>query len=95
MVLIPVHCPHCQRDQIIKGGKTKAGKQRHKCQNSGCPCYSFQFDLSYKDRLPEIKEQIINMALNGTGIRDTVRMLKIGPTTVINELKKTNLHSVA
>ena len=28
------------------------------------------------------------MALNGSGIRDTGRVLKISPTTVINELKK-------
>jgi transposase-like protein len=28
------------------------------------------------------------MALNGSGIRDTARVLKISPTTVINELKK-------
>jgi hypothetical protein len=28
MVLIPVLCPHCHSDQVIKGGKTKAGRQR-------------------------------------------------------------------
>ena len=28
------------------------------------------------------------MALNGSGIRDTARVLKISTTTVINELKK-------
>jgi transposase-like protein len=27
-----VLCPHCQSDEVIKGGKTKAGKQRDKCQ---------------------------------------------------------------
>ena len=93
MVLIPVRCPHCQSAQVIRGGKTKAGKQRYKCQNSHCPCYSFQLDFSYQGRSPEIKEQIINMALNGSGIRDTARVLQISPTTVINELKKKNLHS--
>ena len=59
MVLIPVLCPHCQSDQVIKGGQTKAGKQRYKCQNSHCPCYSFQLDLTYKGRSPEIKEQLL------------------------------------
>lgn len=28
------------------------------------------------------------MALNGSGIRDTARVLKISPSTVIQELKK-------
>jgi transposase-like protein len=88
MVLIPVLCPHCQSDQVIRGGKTKAGKQRYKCQNSNCTHYSFQLDLIYKGRSPEVKEQIIDMALNGSGIRDTARVLKISTTTVINELKR-------
>jgi insertion element IS1 protein InsB len=88
MVLIPVLCPHCQSDQVIKGGKTEAGKQRYKCQNVGCPHYSFQLDLTYKGRSPEIKAQIVDMALNGSGIRDTARVLKISTATVINELKK-------
>ena len=84
----PVLCPHCQSDQIIKGGKTKAGKPRYKCQNADCSHYSFQLDLIYKGRLSEIKAHIIDMTLNGSGIRDTARALKISPTTVINELKK-------
>jgi transposase-like protein len=93
MVLIPVLCPHCQSDQVIKGGKTKAGHQRYKCQNTACPHYSFQRDLVYKGRTPAIKEQIVDMSLNGSGIRDTARVLKISPTTVINTLKKKSLYS--
>ena len=49
---------------------------------------SFVLDPAYKGRLPQIKEQVLDMALNGSGIRDTARVLKISPTTVINELKK-------
>ena len=88
MVLIPVLCPHCHSDHVIKGGTTKAGIQRYKCHNADCPHDSFQLDLIYKGRSPEIKKQIVNMALNSSGIRDTARVLKISPTTVINELKK-------
>ena len=29
MVLIAVLCPHCHSDQVIKGGRTKAGQQRY------------------------------------------------------------------
>ena len=94
MVLIPVRCPHCQSDQVIKGGKTTAGKQRYKCQNADCSHYSFQLDLTYNGRSPAIKEHIVDMALNGSGIRDTARVLKISPTTVISELKKKRQRSV-
>jgi transposase-like protein len=38
--------------------------------------------------LPKVKEQIIEMSINGSGVRDIARVLKISPTTVIEELKK-------
>lgn len=46
--------------------------------------------------LAQVKQQISDMAVNGSGIRDTARVLKISPTTVIEELKKKeqNLESV-
>jgi transposase-like protein len=47
----------------------------------------------YNGYLPEVKKKIIDMAVNGSGIRDTARVLEISPTTVINELKKKNLAS--
>ena len=84
MVRIPVRCPHCHSAQVIKGGRTKVGQQRFKCQNTACPCYSFQLDLLYKGRAPAIEEQIVDMRRKGSGIRDTARVLKISPTTVIN-----------
>jgi transposase-like protein len=93
MGLIPVLCPHCHSDHVIKGGKTTAGQQRYKCQNPDRPHYSFQLDLLYKGRAPAIKEQIVDMRLNGSGIRATARVLKISPTTVIQEWKKKRLRS--
>jgi transposase-like protein len=69
----------------MKGGKTKAGLQRSKCRHVPCPHYSFQLDLLSKGRCPAMKEHIVDMALNGSGIRDTARVLQISPTTVLNE----------
>ena len=88
MALIPVRCPYCHSDQVIKGGKTETGKQRYRCQQIDCTHRSFVLDPAYNGRLPQIKEQVIDMVLNGSGIRDTARVLKIRPTTVINVLKK-------
>ena len=34
------------------------------------------------------KQQIIKMAINGSGIRDTVRVLGVGINIVIGQLKK-------
>jgi len=48
------------------------------------------FLLQYQDRgrIPEIRRQVVNLALNGSGIRDTARVLRISPTTVIAILQK-------
>ena len=32
--------------------------------------------------------RILDLALNGSGIRDTARVLRISPQTVLSELKK-------
>ena len=88
-----VVCPYCQRDQIGKRGKTDTGKQRYRCQNEECSHQSFLLDPAYKGRLPEIKQQVIEMSLNGSGIRDTARVLQISMATVINALKKRGLPS--
>jgi len=88
MVRIPVVCPYCQSDQVVKRGKTDTGKQRYRCQNLQCAHHSFLLDPAYKGRLPEIKQQVIEMSLNGSGVRDIARVLQISTATVILELKK-------
>lgn len=88
MVLIAVTCPYCQSDHITKRGKTATGKQRSRCHNPKCPHQSFLRNPAYKGRVPAIKAQIIDIALNGSGSRDTARVLGISTDTVISELKK-------
>ncbi len=83
MVLIPVRCPHCGSDQVVKRGKTENAKQRYLCQQQECPTQTFILDYDYHGYVPEVKKQIIDMALNGSRIRDTARVLEISPTTVI------------
>ena len=41
-----------------------------------------------KHSIYAIKQQIVDMAMNASGIRDTARVLHVSPTTVIKELKK-------
>jgi transposase-like protein len=45
-------------------------------------------DYSYPGHSAAIKRQIVDMAMNASGIRDTARVLHVSPTTVIKELKK-------
>ena len=45
-------------------------------------------EYSYAGHSAEVKQQIVDMAMNASGIRDTARVLHVSPTTVIKELKK-------
>ena len=88
MTFIAVRCPHCQSDQIVKRGKTARGTQRDLCQNTRCAKGSFLLDSCNRGCLPEVKQTIIDMSLNASGVRDTARVLHICPNTVLRELKK-------
>ena len=89
-----LHCPYCHETDIVRHGKSPEGKQRYRCRT----CLegrgrTFLLAYSYAGQSSEVKQQIIDMAMNASGVRDTARVLPISPTTVIKELKKKNLTS--
>jgi transposase-like protein len=86
MTLLPVICPNCNNDNVIKHGKTNEGKQRYFCHHAECQRKTFILNYSYNAYLPETKETIIEMAINGSGIRDTSRVLNISSNTVIKTI---------
>ena len=92
MVFIPVCCPHCESDQVVKYGTTAAGKQRYGCRNDACRHRTFIRDYRYRAYLPQVTRQIIDMLMKGSGIRDTGRVLGIGKDTVMRALKKKPLN---
>ncbi len=94
MTIQVLHCPYCQETDIVKHGLSPEGKQRYRCR----ACRegrgrTFLLEYTYAGQSPEVKQQIVDMAMNASGIRDTARVLHISPTTVIKELKKKNLSS--
>ncbi len=88
MVSIPVQCPHCQSTAVIKAGKQSTGAQRYQYQNKQCGRRIFLLHYQDRSRVPEVRRQVVDLALNGSGIRDTARVLRISPTTVLAVLKK-------
>jgi len=58
------------------------------CQIAAGCGRTFIREYAYQGRLPQVKRQIVEMTLNGSGVRDIARVLQISPTTVIEELKK-------
>src|SRR5215510_10691239 len=79
---------HCYSEEIIKRGKTARGTQRYLCQNPLCTTGSFLLDYRNRGCVSEVKQQIIDMSLNASGVRDTARSLHISTNTVLSELKK-------
>lgn len=88
MALVEVICPLCKTKSVVKFGLNRQKKQRYQCKNQACSKDTFILTYENKGCLPEVKEKIVEMALNGSGIRDTSRVLKISITTVLSELKK-------
>src|SRR5215216_1705040 len=89
MITQVLHCPYCHETDIVRHGLSPEGKQRYRCR----ACLegrgrTFLLDYTYTGQSPEVKQQIVDMALNASGIRDTARVLHISPTTVLKELKK-------
>jgi len=81
-----LHCPYCHETDIVRHGKSPEGKQRYRCRQ----CLegdgrTFLLEYAYAGQSPAIKQQIVDMAMNASGIRDTARVLHISPTTVIKE----------
>src|SRR4029453_14271007 len=65
--------------------------ERYRCQETLCKGGTFLLDYTYAGHSAEVKQQIVDMAMNASGIRDTARVLHVSPTTVIKELKKKGL----
>ncbi|OZI14656.1 hypothetical protein CE195_07200 [Sodalis-like symbiont of Philaenus spumarius] len=71
-------------DEIYRHGLSPTKRERFRCQ---CCRRVFQLTYRYEARKPGVKEQSVDMAFNGAGVRDTARTLKISINTIIRALK--------
>ncbi len=91
MITQVLHCPYCQGTDIVRHGTSPEGQQRYRCR--ACPerGRTFLLEYAYAGQSPAVKQQMVDMAMNASGIRETARVLHVSPTTVMKELKKRNL----
>jgi transposase-like protein len=80
-----IQCPFCGSNNLRKNGKSLSCIQRWHCKD--CKKY-FQREYRYNAYAPGVKDKVIEMVLNGSGVRDTGRVLKINKNTVVGVLKK-------
>jgi len=83
-----LHCPYYHGTDIVRHGMTPEDKQRYRCRTCPERGRTFLLVYAYAGQSPAVKQQIVDMAMNASGIRDTARVLHVSPTTVIKELKK-------
>ena len=83
-----ISCPHCRKTNLGKAGKSTKGIQRYFCKNDACETHTFMLEYRSKAYEAGVKEKIVEMAINGSGIRDTSRVLGIHKDMVINQLKR-------
>jgi len=48
-----------------------------RCRESLCEGRTFVLDYTYSGQSRQVKQQIVDMTLNGSGIRDTARVLHV------------------
>lgn len=61
-----ITCPACGSNLIMKSGRSAAGTQRYRCHNPECKTKTFMMDYRYKACEPGIKEQVVDMSINGS-----------------------------
>jgi transposase-like protein len=93
MITQVLHCPYCQGIAIVKHGMSPEGKQRYRCR----ACLegrgrTLLLEYTYAGQSSEVKQQIVDMAMNARGIRDPARVLHISPTTVISNSRVVICH---
>ena len=87
MAWVKVHCPWCNSDDVVFNGKSASGKQKCRCKNPNCTHKVFQLDYEQKAYIPGMKQRIVDMVMNGSGTRDTARVLGVSKDTVTKTLR--------
>ena len=67
MAVVEVQCPECGSHEVVRYGRQANGEQRYRCNNVACERRIFLVRYHHTGRLPEVKRQIVDMALNGSG----------------------------
>ena len=85
---VAVKCPICTSENISKNGHNATGKQVYNCNNQACKRRTFVEEYTYNACKPEIRKQVLKMAVECTGTRATGRILGISKDSVTAILKK-------
>jgi transposase-like protein len=79
-----MECPRCKSQHIRKNGKQR-GKQNYICVNCSRQFIEYYNQKGYSN---EIKQECLEMYVNGSGLRAIERVKKVHHTTIIYWVKQ-------
>ena len=85
MAVEAIRCPHCQSEAVVKYGTASNGKARFRCRQGEECGRTFLGSSAYPGCTPKVKRPMIELTLNGSGVHDIARVLRVSPMTVIGE----------
>ena len=83
-----MQCPECGSPEVVKYGQQPNGEQHYRCNTPSCQRRIVLLRYQNTGWVPETKQQMVAMALNGSGIYGTALVLGVSPITVMTTLKK-------
>lgn len=78
-----MNCPKCNSKNKSKYGKTKNGRQRNLCRDCGCT-----FSVKHQGASDKVKNDALDMYLEGLGLRAIGRLLGYSHVTIMNWIKE-------
>ena len=88
---VTIRGPFCGSEKVSKNGHNKTGKQIYRCKNAACEHRSFVEKYTYKACDPEVRQQVLKLAMDCTGTRANGRILGISKDSVTAILKNGRL----
>src|SRR5205823_11928493 len=83
------HCHYGKGTLMVRHGTTSEGTQRSRYRacllGRGRP---WLLEYTYAGQAPKVKQQLVDMAMPASGIRNPARVLPVSPPTVSNEDNK-------
>jgi IS1 family transposase/transposase-like protein len=80
-----ITCPSCASRHVKKNGTTANKKQKYRCQ--AC-LRQFITSYTYQGCVKFVRDLIVPMTLNSSGVRDIARVLRVSPNTVLKTIRE-------
>ena len=79
-----MRCKHCESEQTVKDGQNGSGSQRYKCKTCGRHFTPEPNEIGYP---MEVRQQAVEMYVDGQNYRRTGRNLHVNHQSVVNWVK--------